>query len=1001
MMAAIVLEFLDLLTNPTPMGDDALVHIKKIIDLAGNFLQFQWDPRSFNGYRPSTGFAWASYGPPSLFVSLGFDPTLVFHLTFVSYFLLIGPSIYYFAQTVGARRIVALAVSVLGWSTTGYWGYVGGGAYSRVFTLPFMFIALGLTFRYMTLQNQGRPGRRTYWLLLTTWFLTFLGDVYIGIVPVLVAIPFILLSAGRENILVGLRRLGVILLPVLVLTSWFWVPLAIHALAVGSPPSDVTVSTASQVFWVGPIFSVATVFARKRSSNQALGPEHAAILFSLNLVSIYFLVMGAITPLWPYLPRIWATYDSFNILSFLFPLTVACLFVWLKPLRRGVLAQYLAMALIILVIINASVTISLSRPPDRSTLNTSLAQAFQGNFVVSDNYRVSLQGRASTRWFPSYYPDASQTGGRVLGLNPNPFYQSWYGTEVFFKDDLATLKSVYIEDQPTVNVTSLIGAPQNFASTSYWLDWYGVNTLVLDPGLYPVQNTAQNFSQRGALFSTNTAQTFSGPLVFINPTNPGPILIATNGSTIGFYSQQGDSEDQYNDILGLLSYLGLDSRYVVPVHLPSLDTIGPDEFNLIITDQSTYFQTTPRFIALEGQGTRILVVSTGLLARLQTQGTIGAQGLIKLISPVSSPQVQNLTEVSSYPSQTLIINPQEWTTGFYQNAQGSLQTNQNNLTISIAIQDTTKLAQFDVGFSLPNPAVLWDQLEPHLQLEADVRSNIGLVFTSSNFTDNFVAFNEKVNPSQLVDLRVPFTNFTTWNYPQSKFATATGLTLAVTVPPGNPNATVRLTYASLSERSYTFYETASVSLSAAGFLQAPTAQGLVLSDETGSLAGSTHAISQESTTMIIPLAAFSSSTNGNFTRVILVGGSQAEPVSLALFTEAPWTSLRNEWTTNQNLSIQAVPGGYSGLVWKETYSSSWNIVGTDQAGNKLSLSYFLAGPGLVYVPLRGKVLADMSISYQDIVYNFFLPALSALTVIPLVLFRRKIYLMGTTKGRTS
>ncbi len=996
--AAIVLEVLGLLTNPAPVGDDALVHIKKVVDLAGNFLHFQWDPRSFNGYSPSTGFAWASYGPPALFVSAGLDPSSVFHGAFVAYFLLLGPSVYYFARTVGAQRSVALAVSVLAWSaggywgsTTGYWSYVGGGAYSRVFTLPLLFITLALTYRYFMLQNAGQPSQRMYWLLIVAWIFTLLGDIYTAAVPLLVAIPFTLLSAGRKSTRLGLLRLGAILLPVLALTAWFWIPLVAHAIAVGSPPSDLTVSASSQVFWLGPIFSVIAVIARKKISRAPLRPEHAAILFSLNLVSAYFLIMGAITPLWPYIPRIWAAYDSFNILSFLFPLTLACLFAWLKPLHKKILVRYLAVALIIFVVVDASVSINLFRPPNLTPLDNALAQAFQGNFVPSDNYRVSLQGRTSTRWFPSYYPDSSQTGGRVLGLSPNPFYQSWYETEVFFKDDLSTLNAVYLEDQPPIDVRSLIAAPQNFASTTFWLDWYGVSTVVLDPAFYPVQNTAQGFSERGALFSTKTVQTGYGPLVFVNPTDPSPVLVATNASAVGFYSEQ-DSTNQYNAFLALLSYLGLDSRYVVPIRLSSLDDISPGVFSAIITDQNTNSTSSERIYQLEKQGTRIVVLPSGLLTQMQNQGLSGTNALIGLVSPVIPIRTQNLATPTFFPSQTVSFGPQQWTAGYSRNANGQLQISQNNLTVTVNILDTTKTAEFDLDAAPTNPPIVSDQLIAKVNVATNVQANASLVFTSNNFTSKALASNVTLSPGHWAYVQAPYVNFT-----QSEFSIATGFTLEITVPPGHQNATIQLGSASLYEPGHSVYTTSNgIPVSTPGFLQTSFIPSvtIILSDAKGDMVGAYP--ENKSAEAIVPLRAFASSHDQNFTRILSIGGDN-QPVTLDLIQHPSWVPVGITWTTNQNLGAGDIQAGFHGLVWKETFTNEWNIQGKSLSGAASSLPYLFAGPGMVYVPLNGSSFANISISYQNILSGLVLPLVSSLFLLPLLIFRRRLYQLGTVR----
>ncbi|HEX4921608.1 MAG TPA: hypothetical protein VFV92_12820, partial [Candidatus Bathyarchaeia archaeon] len=322
-MELVILQSIGILFNTTPVGDDTLVHVQKITDLARNSPNFYWDPRQFNGYDPSVGFAWASYAPSAIFVVLGLGPVVVFHWTFISYFLAMGPCVCYSLRCLKARRILCLAGSVLAMSTIGYWGYIGGGAESRVFTLPYMFLALGLTFRCVEAQNQALVSTRRYLMLIALWTLTLLGDIYIALPPIAVAMLFLLLSAGTHNLRTGLARVATVFLPVVTVTAWFWVPLGIHFLSVSSPASDLTVSTTSQLFWVIPASSLVAVYLRSKYSKEKVGVEYLALLIALDIVSIYFLIMGAIVPLWAIIPRLWSTYDSFNIVSFLFPLAIA------------------------------------------------------------------------------------------------------------------------------------------------------------------------------------------------------------------------------------------------------------------------------------------------------------------------------------------------------------------------------------------------------------------------------------------------------------------------------------------------------------------------------------------------------------------------------------------------------------------------------------------------------------------------------------------------------
>ena len=996
-----LLQSMGILMTVTAFGDDTLVHIQKIIDLSKNFLQFQWDPRSFNGYNPSIGFAWTSYAPLALLVSLGSDPLIVFHAAFVVYFLAVGPSVYYFARAMASQRIVSLAASVLVCSAVGYWRWVGGGAYGRLFTLPFAFIALALTFKYVRLQNEGRPSAPTYWFLIGTWSLTLLGDLYISVVPVAIAILFLPLSAGWKNITSGLLRLATVMLPVFALTSWFWIPVAARLTSLGPPPSELIVNIESQFFWVGPILTLLVLFLRRESLRTLPKPEYPAILLSINILCVYFLIMGGITPLWSYIPRVWAPYDSLYLLSIFTPLTVACLSVVLRPFRREIFARCLAVLMVILAAESVFTTISFSDLPNGTTMNNAFAQALSGNLPVSSNYRVSLQGRLLTRGFPYYYPGSFQAGGRTSAQELDPLYQSWYQTEVFYKDDLGALKNVYHDDQPVVNVTGLIGDPPNFASTMFWLDWFGVGTLVLETAFYPVNGTAQGYSQRGALFTTRTVQTSYGPLVFVSPTDPGPELIATNATSIGFYSHQTNSTASYRNLLALLSYLGLDSRYVVPVYLSTLNNIGPGSINTIITDPTTYSEDTARISYLESQGVRINVVSPTLLQQLQTQGPAGTNSLINLLSPTIPLQTQNLTLASTVPSQTVTLTSGQWTAGYSQNANAQLQSYPNNLTLTINIPDSTKPAQLVLDAALPNSLVLSDQLITQVQIESNVNSTVGLVYTSSNFTSNSVEADHQLNPDQLTNLQVPFANFTRWTNPQPKFALATGFNLSITVPPGHRQAKIQLTGASISEPTYILYRAKSpVSLSAAGFLQEfqTSSTSTILSDNTGGLRGSFMEGPANLLGDIIPLATFNSTTMQGFTEVFVIGGTANGQVSLGSIPEADWTRIGNTWTTNQNLDIQSVPAGFRGIVWKETFTNNWNILATDSSNSTTSLPYFYAGPGLVYIPLKGISFYRMNISSQEVLYSVIIPITAASTLVPLIVFRRRIPAIGRIRS---
>jgi hypothetical protein len=129
---------------------------------------------------------------------------------------------------------------------------------------------------------------------------------------------------------------------------------------------------------------------------------------------------------------------------------------------------------------------------------------------------------------------------------------------------------------------------------------------------------------------------------------------------------------------------------------------------------------------------------------------------------------------------------------------------------------------------------------------------------------------------------------------------------------------------------------------------------------------------------------------------LFVGGN-APPVALALFQQSNWIPVETNWTTNQNLNSQNIQAGFRGLVWKETFTNYWAIQGNVLSGKSMSLPYFFAGPGMIYVPLNSTSSISVSISYQNIIYSLVLPLASSLFLLPLVLFRRRIYQLGTIR----
>jgi hypothetical protein len=273
-----------------------------------------------------------------------------------------------------------------------------------------------------------------------------------------------------------------------------------------------------------------------------------------------------------------------------------------------------------------------------------------------------------------------------------------------------------------------------------------------------------------------------------------------------------------------------------------------------------------------------------------------------------------------------------------------------------------------------------------------VAANASLGYTSNNFTSKAVSSNATLKPGQWIDLQSYYSNFT-----QSEFSIATGFNLAITVPPGHQNAIIQLGSASLNEPGGSVYTLSNyIPVSSSGFLQNSFSPNttIVLSDAKGDMIGAYPEKNAKSAETILALHAFTSSRNQNFTRIFAVGGNN-QPVTLELIQQPNWVPVGITWTTNQNLNSEDVKAGFRGLVWKETFTDNWNIQGKSLSGDASSLPYLFAGPGMVYVPLNGSSFANINISYQNILYGPILPFISSLFLLPMLVFMRRFYQIGT------
>lgn len=1031
------------LQSNAPLGDDGILPVGTIQDLASNFPFLSWDPHLFGGYVPIIGLSWLAYLLPAVLVRSGQDAISTFHAGFMVAFLLYGVSVYYFARSLGSERIVSLCMPILAWSTNSYWNLtIWGGAYDRAFTIPWVFIALGATYRYASLLNSGGLYRRDYWLSVSTWSLVFLGDVFIVLAGVLLGLIFLFLSGGTGNPAAGLKRIGAVFIPPIGLTLWQTVPLLNQALAYGPYrvqdlvpnewnqlilPGAKWVSTLNLVY-LPTLLSVAILCALFRTR---FSTTQRALLFSLIIMGTYWFVMGWVPFLWPYLPRAMTPYSSVENLSWILLITIPLLFTVLHghlatigkqilQIRQGPrfsitkrrFLEILEVALLLAVAINALVIIPSITPANFQPLTDQLNAIMNHSLgPPTSDYRVSLQNRLLTRFFPYYQGDRYDTGGRVILLNPDPLYNSWYSTEAFYKNDISAIKTIYIDDRPVANVSSYLESPRNFAGETFWLDWYATYAVIFDD--YTTVQTINNYTSRPYLYTVATANTNYGvPEVVAGVQNASAILEATNATIVGFYSASVNSPTEYDSLTSLLASMGLGPKFIIPLYLHTIGDVTTAPVDVLVTDSNTYTEYGSEMQPLL-QATSIVVVSSveGPIDSQPSTTQVGRRVLVNI--PISFSQLVDGHEQGSYDfaraSQIVrtrsfnatsaayqgpidaSVSSSSWFPGYTLNSQGVLQSQSNTLILNLTNTNTTERSQYNIQSHLPGLIPLSSNLTINLLVEANANITLGVALLSPRTCcPDYVAVDQNIPAATPVQLSIPYSGLNEWRNLTTTFGFTRDLVLAVNLAPGNPKVTVRISNASISSPEYTIFTLPEPIT--------PAESGILTHDSDtngiGLLNGSNGSttiltLSSNKPQSVTTIASLSGGMAGEeYDKIITVGKSGQMPPMITLFAQPSSSLVHEDWANNQNMIASSIPLGYRGLVWKETYSNLWRF-GTRANSRAGPLTFYDAGPGMIYIPLSN--YTNITASYNSLtIESIGLYSSPFLTVGALVILRKDL-----------
>lgn len=1038
--------FIGFLQSSAPFGDDSIYYVGTTESLATNLPFLSWDPHTFAGFVPTIGLSWLTYLPPLLLTRAGMDVRFAFHTSFVGAFLLFGLSVFYFARTVGAAKIVAFAMSILAWSTNAYWNTtIWGGAYNRAFSIPFMFIGLGAAYRFVSRLECGK-GDREYWYCLMAWTLLFIGDVFVAIAGSMLILIFLLLSPGKNILAMGSKRIAVLFLPLLGFTAWQVVPIIQQLLIIGPYRIQfVEVNGIETLFFPGPtwtstlnllyiplmgVLTLTCFLMRARVSKS-----QKAFIVSLMVVGAYWFVMGWIPSLWPFVPRLMATNSSIENLAWIFLMAIPVAFAIIQE-QMGRLPRIsrkatsvpgfsaitldfrklLSLGICLLIIANATLVLPTIRPVDWGSLSGSLNGGL--NAIVgppSSDFRVSLQDRALTRGFQYYQPNRFETGGRVENLDPNPFFNNWYQTDVFYKNDLGSIASNYVDDRPALNVTSSLESPFNFAGEKFWMDWYGVKDVIFYPYSY-LYNTLGNYSVRPSLFSVTEQSTgYPASEFVVSSQGPGSILTATNSTVVGFYSLAPLAQQEYRQLISILSKMGLNSRFVIPVYLQSNEEALTTPIDFLVTDSYTYsrnFQleslpsaiaiiVVPSMDAVQGLATTLTQRPDGGLVTLYSQSfsqildsrETGAFDFVKSTQmlPLESYNATSLVQSTSYIQS---LGTGNWIESFKTpNAYGTLQSDPTGMVLNVTNSDPTHNAQLNIQSILPRSVPLLRDLTINLSVEASSDFELGILYHSSrSCCSNYVAVDRTVKAGPPVQFQLPFAQFHKWGDLSHAFGISQAVSLAVNLQPGQAEVSVRFSNVSLTVPSYnTSSFSRSLSLTDDGVLKLDSrgTTEIILTNVSNS-SSSALRLSDNDSSIAVPLASFSGGEPGEDYDKILTTGDLQNTFEI-LFREYGSRSIHEEWNNNENMAASSIPGRFRGVVWKETYSALWSFSsGSNQT--ERPLRFYYSGPGMIYIPNPPDSLkaSFTHISFESAI----LFSIPFVTLTFLLIFRKRLFTPG-------
>jgi hypothetical protein len=912
-----------------PVGDDAYLHVGKALFVRNSFPNTNWYPNWYLGLDVFQTYPPAYYFMVALtnfITGVPITELIVFFLFFAMF--LLGVAVYELSKEMGLPRYLSLGFSLAWLSLPIVWGEtITGGAYLRSFAAPFYILSVMAAYIHVKSINNGKPSRKAFLsLIFVLSFAALLHEMvgFFGVATVLFI--YLLAVRGFKEKLKAILR---VFISVAGLVSWWYLPLISYhfsypSLVINDLTLDSlgTLSISITPILLPLILFLSCVFLFALLKNKQIfdiSYEKKAFLIVFALLSLYF-VLFAIFPM----PANWylmAAYDYaiwFGISLMLFAITMSSLFcnhfenIASNKLNYGLRQILKVLSIILVLLIVTSFLVSLSRiyisKVNPNNPNDWVYPLYQDlgyiNSASSNNFRLTAITRRVFAMNEYAYPELDFAGGRQDG-SYHAYYDDIFRERVLLRyhEDLTLYNDERLAAHSTVPYSM-----DNYYSSMFWMDWYGVNGI-LAASFEQTLQTPHGYYERPQFYNVAT---FSDGSTYTTYNESSPILVFTNAPVVGVI---GD-DTTYNALFQTLGELDINSQTIIPVKLETSNL--QHDLQLIntvfvSTDQFQTYQTTlENYVKTGGQ---VVVMNYNPSSTKLENASLTQSGLTFSTYATPLNNFNNSSQILATTNQGAIITRSTLGTGFITQSSVSLQElYQDASPVASAILAAILLPNFNIATSIPQAdnmnvnstvsAAASIATENNQQtLEGKIRQNGQVIYT--------IPFENPINTSAIGMIQ-----FELWNEGQPA-----NMSLRLV----NSKSNAYLAY-NLTDSQWSGWNTFSIPLAS------------FITEQDNSTLNQFNGID-------LVLTNIGNAPTGQESYTLKMQNIAYYEID----SNSTYTPLTSNWKQPNLLQASTDNGAPARLLWKESYVSNWEITTDPKTTN---ITYFYAGPGemLICVP---------------------------------------------------